>query len=167
MDVTEPAVLGLEDGTVFRGLSVGAAGETVGEVVFNTAMSGYQEILTDPSYAQQIVTLTYPHIGNTGANPEDCESDQVHAAGLVMRDMPPRASNYRATETLPEYLRREGLVAIADIDTRELTRLIRENGAQSGCILAGSDDGEAAVAKAREFPGLKGMDLAQIGRAHV
>ncbi|NGX16394.1 glutamine-hydrolyzing carbamoyl-phosphate synthase small subunit [Wenzhouxiangella sp. XN24] len=162
MDVTEPAVLGLEDGTVFRGLSVGAAGETVGEVVFNTAMSGYQEILTDPSYAQQIVTLTYPHIGNTGANPEDCESDRVHAAGLVMRDMPPRSSNYRATETLPEYLRREGLVAISDIDTRELTRLIREKGAQSGCILAGSDDGAAAVAKAREFPGLKGMDLARV-----
>ncbi len=162
MDVTEPAVLGLEDGTVFRGLSVGAAGETVGEVVFNTAMSGYQEILTDPSYAQQIVTLTYPHIGNTGANPEDCESDRVHAAGLVIRDMPPRSSNYRATESLPEYLRREGLVAISDIDTRELTRLIREKGAQSGCILAGSDDGAAAVARAREFPGLKGMDLARV-----
>jgi carbamoyl-phosphate synthase small subunit len=154
VDVTEPAVLGLEDGTVFRGLSVGAPGETVGEVVFNTAMSGYQEILTDPSYARQIVTLTYPHIGNTGTNPEDYESDRVYAAGLVIRDLPPRASNYRATESLPEFLRREGVVAIADLDTRRLTRLIREKGAQGGCILAGSDDGAAAVEKARGFPGL-------------
>jgi carbamoyl-phosphate synthase small subunit len=159
--VTQPAVLGLEDGTVFRGLSVGAAGETVGEVVFNTAMSGYQEILTDPSYSRQIVTLTYPHIGNTGANPEDYESDRVHAAGLIIRDMPPRASNYRATESLPEFLRREGTVAISDLDTRRLTRLIREKGAQAGCIIAGSDDGAAAVEKARGFPGLKGMDLAR------
>ena len=160
--MTQPAVLGLEDGTVFRGLSVGAPGETVGEVVFNTAMTGYQEILTDPSYARQIVTLTYPHIGNTGANPEDYESDRVYAAGLVMRDLPPRASNYRATETLPEFLRREGTVAIADLDTRRLTRLIREKGAQAGCILAGSEDGAAAVEKARAFPGLKGMDLAKV-----
>ncbi len=160
--MTEPAVLGLEDGTVFRGLSVGAPGETVGEVVFNTAMSGYQEILTDPSYARQIVTLTYPHIGNTGTNPDDYESGSVYAAGLVIRDLPPRASNYRATESLPEFLRREGVVAISDLDTRSLTRLIREKGAQAGCILAGSDDGEAAVAKARGFPGLKGMDLARV-----
>jgi carbamoyl-phosphate synthase small subunit len=162
MDVTQPAVLGLEDGTVFRGLSVGAPGETVGEVVFNTAMSGYQEILTDPSYARQIVTLTYPHIGNTGANPEDYESDRVFAAGLVIRDLPPRASNYRATESLSEFLRREGVVAISDLDTRRLTRLIREKGAQGGCILAGSDDAAAAVEKARGFPGLKGMDLARV-----
>jgi carbamoyl-phosphate synthase small subunit len=161
-DVTEPAVLGLEDGTVFRGLSIGAPGETVGEVVFNTAMSGYQEILTDPSYARQIVTLTYPHIGNTGTNPDDYESDGVYAAGLVIRDLPPRASSYRATETLPEFLRRQGVVAISDLDTRQLTRLIREKGAQGGCILAGSDDGAAAVEKARGFPGLKGMDLAKV-----
>jgi carbamoyl-phosphate synthase small subunit len=161
-DVTEPAVLGLEDGTVLYGLSVGAPGETIGEVVFNTAMSGYQEILTDPSYARQIVTLTYPHIGNTGTNPEDCESDRVHAAGLVIRDLPPRASSYRATETLPQFLRREGVVAIADVDTRRLTRLIREKGALAGCILAGSRDGAAAVEKARRFPGLKGMDLARV-----
>ena len=160
--MTQPAVLGLEDGTVFRGLSIGAPGETVGEVVFNTAMSGYQEILTDPSYARQIVTLTYPHIGNTGTNPQDCESDRVYAAGLIIRDLPPRASNYRATESLPEFLQREGTVAIADLDTRSLTRLIREKGAQGGCILAGSDDGDLAVAKAREFPGLKGMDLARV-----
>ena len=160
--MTEPAVLGLEDGTVFRGHSVGAPGETVGEVVFNTAMSGYQEILTDPSYARQIVTLTYPHIGNTGANPEDYESDRVYAAGLIIRDLPPRASNYRATETLPEFLRREDTVAIAGLDTRRLTRLIREKGALGGCILAGSDDGAAAVEKARGFPGLKGMDLAKV-----
>jgi carbamoyl-phosphate synthase small subunit len=160
--VTEPAVLGLEDGTVFRGLSAGAPGETVGEVVFNTAMSGYQEILTDPSYARQIVTLTYPHIGNTGTNPEDCESGRVYAAGLVIRDLPPRVSNYRATESLAEFLRREGVVAISGLDTRRLTRLIRTKGAQAGCILAGSEDGAAAVAKAREFPGLKGMDLAKV-----
>jgi carbamoyl-phosphate synthase small subunit len=162
MNVTQPAVLGLEDGTVFRGLSVGAAGETVGEVVFNTAMSGYQEILTDPSYARQIVTLTYPHIGNTGTNPEDYESDRVYAAGLIIRDLPPRLSNYRATESLAEFLEREGVVAISDFDTRRLTRLIREKGAQAGCILAGSDDGAVAVEKARGFPGLKGMDLARV-----
>jgi carbamoyl-phosphate synthase small subunit len=160
--VTEPAVLGLEDGTVFRGLSVGAPGETIGEVVFNTAMSGYQEILTDPSYAGQIVTLTYPHIGNTGANPEDCESDRVYAAGLVTRDLPPRSSSYRATETLPAFLQREGVVAITGLDTRRLTRLIREKGALAGCILAGSEDVRAAVEKARGFPGLKGMDLAKV-----
>ena len=159
--MAEPAVLGLEDGTVFHGLSIGAPGETVGEVVFNTAMTGYQEILTDPSYARQIVTLTYPHIGNTGTTPEDAESDRVYAAGLIVRDLPLVASNWRATESLPDYLRREGTVAIAEIDTRRLTRLIREKGAQGGCILAGSRDGAAAVEKARAFPGLKGMDLAR------
>ena len=124
--MTEPAVLGLEDGTVFRGQSIGAQGETVGEVVFNTAMSGYQEILTDPSYARQIVTLTYPHIGNTGTNPDDYESDRVYAAGLVIRDLPPRASNYRATESLPEFPRRVAVVAISAPDTRRLTHLIRD-----------------------------------------
>ena len=160
--MTQPAVLGLEDGTVFRGRSIGAPGETVGEVVFNTAMSGYQEILTDPSYARQIVTLTYPHIGNTGTNPEDYESDRVYAAGLIIRDLPPRASSYRRDESLPEFLQREGVVAISDLDTRRLTRLIRERGAQGGCILAGSDDADLAVARAREFPGLKGMDLARV-----
>jgi carbamoyl-phosphate synthase small subunit len=160
--LTEPAVLGLEDGTVFHGLSIGAPGETVGEVVFNTAMTGYQEILTDPSYARQIVTLTYPHIGNTGTNPEDAESTRVYAAGLIIRDLPLVASNWRATEPLAEYLRREGVVAIADLDTRCLTRLIREKGALGGCILAGSRDGAAAVERARGFPGLKGMDLARV-----
>ncbi|HEB67073.1 MAG TPA: carbamoyl-phosphate synthase small subunit [Gammaproteobacteria bacterium] len=157
-----PALLALEDGTVFRGESIGIAGQTVGEVVFNTAMTGYQEILTDPSYARQIVTLTYPHIGNTGVNEEDEESSDVHAAGLVIRDLPLIASNWRAEETLEEYLRRHKRVAIAGIDTRKLTRLLREKGAMNGCIVAGDDiDEAAAVAAAREFPGLKGMDLAK------
>ena len=157
-----PALLALEDGTVFRGESIGIAGQTVGEVVFNTAMTGYQEILTDPSYARQIVTLTYPHIGNTGVNEEDEESSDVHAAGLVIRDLPQIASNWRAEETLEEYLRRHKRVAIAGIDTRKLTRLLREKGAMNGCIVAGDDiDEAAAVAAAREFPGLKGMDLAK------
>jgi len=157
-----PALLALEDGTVFRGESIGIAGQTVGEVVFNTAMTGYQEILTDPSYARQIVTLTYPHIGNTGVNEEDEESSDVHAAGLVIRDLPLIASNWRAGETLEEYLRRHKRVAIAGIDTRKLTRLLREKGAMNGCIVAGDDlDEAAAVAAAREFPGLKGMDLAK------
>ncbi len=157
-----PALLALEDGTVFRGESIGIAGHTVGEVVFNTAMTGYQEILTDPSYARQIVTLTYPHIGNTGVNEEDEESSDVHAAGLVIRDLPLIASNWRSEETLEEYLRRHKRVAIAGIDTRKLTRLLREKGAMNGCIVAGDDiDEAAAVAAAREFPGLKGMDLAQ------
>ncbi|MEJ2149490.1 MAG: glutamine-hydrolyzing carbamoyl-phosphate synthase small subunit [Chloroflexota bacterium] len=160
--MSEPAVLGLEDGTIFHGRSIGAAGETTGEVVFNTAMSGYQEILTDPSYARQIVTLTYPHIGNVGANPEDMESDRVHAAGLIIRDLPAVASSWRATEPLPEFLRRQGVVAISDLDTRRLTRIIREKGAQGGCIIAGSASGENAVEKARQFPGLKGMDLARV-----
>ncbi|MEQ9003652.1 MAG: glutamine-hydrolyzing carbamoyl-phosphate synthase small subunit [Pseudomonadales bacterium] len=157
-----PALLVLEDGSVFRGQSIGAAGSTVGEVVFNTAMTGYQEILTDPSYARQIVTLTYPQIGNTGINPEDVESDRIHAAGLVIRQLPRRASNWRMTQTLPDYLREQGIVAIANVDTRRLTRLIREKGALAGCIAAGEGASEAdALAQARAFPGLKGADLAR------
>ncbi|PWK89845.1 glutamine-hydrolyzing carbamoyl-phosphate synthase small subunit [Fulvimonas soli] len=157
-----PALLALEDGSVFHGYAVGAAGETVGEVVFNTAMTGYQEILTDPSYARQIVTLTYPHIGNTGVNAEDAESDRVHAAGLIVRDVPRRPSNWRSTESLPDYLGRHGIVAIAGIDTRRLTRILRDKGAQNGCIAVGEGiDAEAALAKARAFPGLNGMDLAR------
>ena len=137
--MTTPAVLALEDGTVFRGVAIGADGTATGEVVFNTAMTGYQEILTDPSYSRQIVTLTYPHIGNTGTNPEDLESNGIHAAGLVIRDLPLLHSNWRATESLPEFLKRGGVVAIADIDTRQLTRILREKGAQAGCIMAGGD----------------------------
>jgi carbamoyl-phosphate synthase small subunit len=160
--LTVPAILALEDGSLFRGVAIGATGETVGEVVFNTAMTGYQEILTDPSYTKQIVTLTYPHIGNTGVNPEDDESDRVWAAGLVIRDLSLTVSNWRATESLPEYLRARGIVAIADVDTRRLTRILRDKGAQNGCILAGDDiDEERALAAARAFPGLKGMDLAK------
>ncbi len=158
-----PALLALEDGSVFHGHAVGATGETVGEVVFNTAMTGYQEILTDPSYAKQIVTLTYPHIGNTGVNVEDAESETVHAAGLIVRDVPRRASNWRSSESLPDYLKRHGIVAIAGIDTRRLTRILRDKGALSGCIVAGETvDAEAALAKARAFPGLNGMDLAKV-----
>ena len=157
------AILALEDGSVFRGSSIGTPGVAVGEVVFNTAMTGYQEILTDPSYARQIVTLTYPHIGNTGANPEDAESDSVWAEGLVIRDLPLRTSSWRAAQTLPEFLRDRGVVAIADIDTRRLTRRIRERGALGGCIFAGPDlSEETAIEKARAFPGLAGMDLAQV-----
>jgi carbamoyl-phosphate synthase small subunit len=157
------ALLALEDGSVFHGHAVGATGETVGEVVFNTAMTGYQEILTDPSYSRQIVTLTYPHIGNTGVNAEDAESDAVHAAGLIVRDVPRRASNWRSTESLPDYLKRHGIVAIAGIDTRRLTRILRDKGALAGCIMAGENvDAEAALAKARAFPGLNGMDLAKV-----
>ncbi len=158
-----PALLVLADGSVFHGISIGAEGETIGEVVFNTAMTGYQEILTDPSYAQQIVTLTYPHIGNTGCNPVDEESDRVHAAGLVTRDLPRLASNWRSTEALDVYLRRHNIVAIADIDTRRLTRILRDTGAQNGCIVAGAAGSEMhALAKARAFPGLNGMDLAKV-----
>jgi carbamoyl-phosphate synthase small subunit len=158
-----PALLALEDGSVFHGHAVGATGETVGEVVFNTAMTGYQEILTDPSYSRQIVTLTYPHIGNTGCNAEDVESGTVHAAGLIVRDVPRRASNWRSTESLPDYLKRHGIVAIAGIDTRRLTRILRDKGALAGCIAAGERiDAEAALAKARAFPGLNGMDLAKV-----
>ncbi len=157
------ALLALEDGSVFHGQAVGATGETVGEVVFNTAMTGYQEILTDPSYSRQIVTLTYPHIGNTGVNAEDAESLAVHAAGLIVRDVPRRASNWRSTESLPDYLKRLGIVAIAGIDTRRLTRILRDKGALAGCIVAGENvDAEAALAKARAFPGLNGMDLAKV-----
>jgi len=157
-----PALLALEDGSVFHGYAVGATGETVGEVVFNTAMTGYQEILTDPSYAKQVVTLTYPHIGNTGVNVEDEESAEVYAAGLIVRDVPRRHSNWRSTESLPDYLKRHGIVAIAGIDTRRLTRILRDKGALNGCIMAGEQvDAEAALAKARAFPGLNGMDLAK------
>jgi len=161
--MTTPALLALADGSVFRGTSIGADGQTSGEVVFNTAMTGYQEILTDPSYAQQIVTLTYPHIGNTGCNAEDAESSRVHAAGLVIRDLPLAASNWRSQETLDAYLKRNGIVAIADIDTRRLTRILRDTGAQNGCIVAGAEVSEqSALAAARAFPGLKGMDLAKV-----
>jgi carbamoyl-phosphate synthase small subunit len=161
--VSVPAVLALADGTIFRGQSIGAKGNTTGEVVFNTALTGYQEILTDPSYARQIVTLTVPHIGNTGATPEDLESAQVYAAGLVIRDLPPISSNWRANESLTEFLERGKVVAIAGIDTRKLTRLLREKGAQAGCIMTGEQvDQSAAVKAARKFPGLKGMDLAKV-----
>ncbi|WP_420834764.1 glutamine-hydrolyzing carbamoyl-phosphate synthase small subunit [Erwinia piriflorinigrans] len=156
------ALLVLEDGTQFHGRAIGATGSAVGEVVFNTSMTGYQEILTDPSYSRQIVTLTYPHIGNVGTNSADAESTQVHAAGLVIRDLPLIASNYRNEEGLSDYLTRHNIVAIADIDTRKLTRLLREKGAQNGCIIAGEAlDAAVALEKARAFPGLKGMDLAK------
>jgi carbamoyl-phosphate synthase small subunit len=157
----QPAILVLADGSVFRGLSIGADGITTGEVVFNTAMSGYQEILTDPSYSSQIVTLTYPHIGNTGINTEDVEADRVHAAGLIVRDVPRLYSNFRAGTSLSEYLKRQNIVAIADIDTRRLTRILREKGAQGGCIMAGTPDEARALEAARAFPGLAGMDLAK------
>jgi len=160
--MTDSAILVLEDGTVFHGRSIGAEGQTVGEVVFNTAMTGYQEILTDPSYLRQIVTLTYPHIGNTGVNSEDVESSAVHAAGLVIRDLPLLASNWRCEQSLDQYLKENGVVAIADIDTRKLTRILREKGAQAGCIQAGPHlDEVVARAAAETFPGLKGMDLAR------
>ncbi|MCM0045601.1 MAG: glutamine-hydrolyzing carbamoyl-phosphate synthase small subunit [Burkholderiaceae bacterium] len=158
-----PAILALADGTIFKGFSIGAAGHTSGEVVFNTAMTGYQEILTDPSYSRQIVTLTYPHIGNTGVNPEDVESSKVHAAGLIIRDLPLQVSNFRATQSLSDYLKDEGIVAIAGIDTRRLTRLLRDKGAQNGAIVAGNSLKEAtALGHARDFPGLSGMDLAKV-----
>jgi carbamoyl-phosphate synthase small subunit len=157
-----PAILALADGTVFKGQSIGADGVTSGEVVFNTAMSGYQEILTDPSYCRQIVTLTYPHIGNTGCNAEDFESDANYAAGLVIRDLPPRASNWRMQDDLSSYLKKHGIVAISDIDTRKLTRILREKGAQAGCILAGDIDESKALSLAKAFPGLAGMDLAKV-----
>ncbi|WP_405241570.1 glutamine-hydrolyzing carbamoyl-phosphate synthase small subunit [Lentisalinibacter salinarum] len=156
-----PAVLALEDGSVFHGISVGAEGRTIGEVVFNTAMTGYQEILTDPSYCRQIVTLTYPHIGNTGCNSDDLESRKVFAAGLVIRDRSMIASNYRSEQSLGEFLRRGNVVAIADIDTRRLTRLLREKGALAGCIMTGEDMAETALRDARKFPGIAGMDLAK------
>lgn len=161
--VSIPAILALADGSVFYGTSIGALGSTVGEVVFNTAMTGYQEILTDPSYSRQIVTLTYPHIGNVGTNAADAEADGVYAAGLVIRDLPLLASNWRMEESLSAYLTRHQMVAIADIDTRRLTRLLREKGAQSGCIMAGNAlDPAQAIAQAQQFAGLAGMDLAKV-----
>ena len=156
-------MLALADGTIFHGQSIGAKGNTTGEVVFNTALTGYQEILTDPSYARQLVTLTCPHIGNTGTTPEDLESSQVYPAGLIIRDLPIMASSWRTNEPLPEFLERGRVVAIADIDTRKLTRVLREKGAQAGCIMTGEQvDQAAAVKAARKFPGLKGMDLAKV-----
>ena len=163
------ALLALADGATFLGTSIGAPGRTVGEVVFNTSLTGYQEILTDPSYCRQIVTLTYPHIGNVGANPEDVEASKVHAAGLVIKDLPPRVSNFRATMSLAQYLEREGTVAIADIDTRRLTRVLRTQGAQNGCIVSFAADTrvspaqiDEAVAAARAAPSMAGQDLAQV-----
>ncbi|MBR9881521.1 MAG: glutamine-hydrolyzing carbamoyl-phosphate synthase small subunit [Gammaproteobacteria bacterium] len=165
--MNKPAILALEDGSVFHGTAIGADGQTSGEVVFNTAMTGYQEILTDPSYSRQIVTLTYPHIGNTGINPEDVESASIAAAGLVIRDLPLVASNFRSAQSLSDYLASQNVVGIADIDTRRLTRILRDKGAQNGAIVAGDealgDDAEArALEAARAFPGLKGMDLAKV-----
>jgi carbamoyl-phosphate synthase small subunit len=159
---TIPALLVLADGTVFHGIAIGASGHTVGEVVFNTSMTGYQEILTDPSYTEQIVTLTYPHIGNTGTNIEDVESDKIYAAGLIIRDLPLLESNFRSNQTLSEYLVANNIVAIADIDTRALTRHLREKGAQAGCIMAGNVDEAEALKLAKAFPGLAGMDLAKV-----
>ena len=158
----DTALLALEDGSLFWGQSVGIDGQTVGEVVFNTSMTGYQEILTDPSYAQQVVTLTYPHIGNTGTNTEDIESRQIFANGLIIRDLPRLASNWRNTQNLGDYLNSNKLIAIADIDTRQLTRLLREKGAQNGCVIAGQNiDADKAIAAAKAFPGLQGMDIAK------
>ena len=162
MSSKTPALLALADGSVFKGYSIGAEGVGVGEVVFNTALTGYQEILTDPSYSSQIVTLTYPHIGNVGTNPEDEESPQIHAAGLVIRDLPLTLSNFRSTQPLDEYLRTRNVVGIAGIDTRRLTRILREKGAQNGCVLAGTVDEAKALELARAFPGLNGMDLAKV-----
>ena len=158
----QPAILALAGGTVFRGESIGADGAAVGEVVFNTAMTGYQEILTDPSYCRQIVTLTYPHIGNTGVNSEDVEAGRVHAAGLVIRDLPHASSSWRQSQSLSSYLRDQNVAAIAGIDTRKLTRILRDQGAQNGCLMAGKVDADAALTEARAFPGLAGMDLAKV-----
>jgi len=165
--LSKPAILALEDGSIFHGTAIGAEGQTSGEVVFNTAMTGYQEILTDPSYTRQIVTLTYPHIGNTGVNAEDVESDAIAAAGLVIRDLPLLASSFRSEQTLSDYLVSQNVLGIADIDTRRLTRILRDKGAQNGAILAGAeaegvDAVERALAAAKAFPGLKGMDLAKV-----
>jgi len=160
---TVPAILALADGSIFTGISIGASGHTIGEVVFNTSMTGYQEILTDPSYSNQIVTLTYPHIGNTGVNAEDVESTKIHAAGLIIKDLPILVSNFRSTQTLSDYLKSENIVGIAGIDTRKLTRILREKGAQSGAILAGEDaTAEKALALAKTFGGLAGLDLAKV-----
>jgi carbamoyl-phosphate synthase small subunit len=165
--VSSPAILVLADGSVFHGFSIGADGVTVGEVVFNTAMSGYQEILTDPSYARQLVTLTYPHIGNYGINLEDVEAGRIYADGLIVRDVPRLHSNFRSTMPLPEYLKAQGVVGISDIDTRRLTRILRETGAQGGCIMAGTVDQALAMKEARAFPGLAGMDLARVVSSSV
>jgi len=159
--LSTPAVLALQDGTIFRGVSVGAEGKTIGEVVFNTAMTGYQEILTDPSYCRQIVTLTYPHIGNTGTNSDDMESSKIHASGLIIRDASMVSSNWRSERSFSEFLKAGNAVAIADIDTRKLTRVLREKGAQSGCIMTGDVESEVAVQHANKFPGIAGMDLAK------
>ncbi|CAG7598850.1 Carbamoyl-phosphate synthase small chain [Candidatus Vallotia tarda] len=156
-----PALLALADGTILRGYSIGAIGNTVGEVVFNTAITGYQEILTDPSYARQIITMTYPHIGNVGVNDEDMESDRIYAAGLVIRDLPVLESNFRSQRTLSDYLSSEGIIAIAGLDTRQLTRILRERGTQNGCIFVGTDE-QRAVEFARSFKGLAGIDLARV-----
>lgn len=160
--MTQPAILVLEDGTVFEGESVGASGLSAGEVVFNTAMTGYQEVLTDPSYARQLVTLTYPHIGNTGCTDQDDEARQVWSAGLIVRDVPRRPSNWRNQQALPEWLAQRNVVAIAGIDTRKLTRILRDRGSQNGALMAGAIDVEKALEAARKFPGLKGMDLAKV-----
>lgn len=160
--MTQPALLVLEDGTIFNGTAIGAEGLSVGEVVFNTSMTGYQEIITDPSYAEQIVTLTYPHIGNYGTNSEDEENDKIWAKGLVIRDLPLVASNFRSEQDLSSYLKSNNIVGIADIDTRKLTRILRDKGAQNGCIIAGEVDEAKALAAAKAFPGLKGMDLAKV-----
>ena len=159
--IIREAVLALADGTIFKGTAIGADGISVGEVVFNTALTGYQEILTDPSYAHQIVTLTYPHIGNVGVNQEDQESDRIWAAGLVIRDLPLLTSNFRSEQALDQYLSSHGILGIADIDTRKLTRILRQTGSQNGCIMAGDIDVDKALAAAKQFPGLKGMDLAK------
>ncbi len=159
--MSTPAILALQDGTVFHGTSIGADGQTIGEVVFNTAMTGYQEILTDPSYCRQIVTLTSPHIGNTGTNSEDMESNKIHASGLIIRDSTMLTSSWRSERTFADFLKQGNTVAIADIDTRKLTRIIREKGAQSGCIMTGDQAAETAVKHARKFPGIAGMDLAK------
>ncbi|MFJ7565853.1 glutamine-hydrolyzing carbamoyl-phosphate synthase small subunit [Herminiimonas sp. NPDC097707] len=160
---TVPAILALADGSIFKGFSIGAPGHTIGEVVFNTSMTGYQEILTDPSYSNQLVTLTYPHIGNTGVNAEDVESFKIHAAGLIIKDLPILVSNFRSTQTLSDYLKSENIIGIAGIDTRKLTRILREKGAQSGAILAGEDaTAEKALALAKTFGGLAGLDLAKV-----
>lgn len=166
MSASSPAILALADGTVFHGYSIGAEGYGLGEVVFNTSMTGYQEILTDPSYCRQIVTLTYPHIGNVGVNPEDEESDRIHVAGLVIRDLPLWPSSFRMTTGLSDYLRSQGVVAIAGVDTRQLTRLLRQNGAQNGCIMAGRIDVGTAIAQARACPPMAGQDLAREVSCH-
>ena len=158
----QPAILALADGTVFRGISIGATGSRIGEVVFNTSMTGYQEILTDPSYSRQIITFTYPHIGNVGVNLEDCESSDVHASGMVIRDLSMTASSFRSEISLDDYLQQKNIVAIAEIDTRKLTRLLRDKGAQNGCLMAGDIDEAAAIKMAQDFAGLKGMDLASV-----